>query len=434
MNISRAVRNLLINRYTAVFLFIALGCTFAEAQPGYASQQVNLMDLVLSEPLIEQLANPNLQLNGSVEAQLVDLNPGYAKVTVSRRNNEAGLELTKITPEVGKKLVLNTDPRMWAVTQMGDQAPTPQSRVAGRLKTAEQPQIKGIEPLKQKRNVFWRITANVVEAATGIGVPPAERGGPPPDFQNEPSADIQDESSSTPPQPGPSEDKAAGGITQSLMRSSIVVNFKKGGFIMYLILMCSVGGLYISLERTYVLRRGRLMPDNFVQGVLKRFSKEYEEHKQDELVRDIRDFCENKDIPVARSLKSGLMVYHEGLLGVKSAITSTNAHEGAIMERGVGILGVLANISPLLGLLGTVTGMIKAFEMISIGGSGRAEVVANGISEALITTAGGLFVGIPLLLLFFFFQSKIDDILIDLEDFCLEVVEKLIVRGEQVGN
>jgi biopolymer transport protein ExbB len=101
------------------------------------------------------------------------------------------------------------------------------------------------------------------------------------------------------------------------------------------------------------------------------------------------------------------------------------------MERGIGLLGVFANISPLLGLLGTVTGMIKAFEMISIGGSGHAEVVASGISEALITTAGGLFVGIPLLLLFFFFQNKIDAILIDLEEFSLEIVEKLIARGEE---
>lgn len=422
----RVIHTSLMSRYIVAFLFIALGYTFAEAQPGYYSQQLNFMDLVLSEQLIEQLADPNLRLNGSVEAQLMELNPGYAKVAVSQYNNEVGLELTKITPEGAKKIVLNTNPKGWSVTQMGAQAPTPQERVAGWLNVAEQPQIKGIEPLERNGNVYWRITAQVAEAATGRGGPPLERGGPPPELNNEAAA--------TAPQPGSPDAKLGGGITQRLMASSLVVNFKKGGFIMYLILMCSVGGLYIALERTYVLRRKRLIPDKFVQEVLKRFSKEYDEHKQGELIRNISDFCENKDIPVARSLKSGLMVYHEGLLGVKSAITSTNAHEGAIMERGVGILGVLANISPLLGLLGTVTGMIKAFEMISIGGSGRAEVVASGISEALITTAGGLFVGIPLLLLFYFFQSKIDDILIDLEEFCLEVVEKLIVRGERIGE
>ncbi len=427
MKTRRAIYTSLLSRFMVLFLFIALGYSFAEAQSNAYSQQSNSMDLVLSEQLIEQLADPNLQLNGSIEARLLKLNPGYAKVAVTQHNGEVGLEFTKITPEGGKKLVLNTDPRSWSVTQMGAQAPTPQSRVAGWLKTSEQPQIKGIEPLEQNGNLYWKITAQVAEAAGGIGTPPADRGGPP--------AEARNESPATAPQPGsPDAKTAGGGLIQKLMVSSLVVNFKKGGFIMYLILMCSVGGLYITLERIYVLRRSRLIPDQFVQEVLKRFSKEYEEHKQDELIRNISEFCENKDMPVARSLKSGLMVYHEGILGVKSAISSTNAHEGAIMERGVGILGVLANISPLLGLLGTVTGMIKAFEMISIGGSGRAEVVANGISEALITTAGGLFVGIPLLLLFFFFQSKIDDILIDLEEFCLEVVEKLIARGERIGE
>ena len=400
----------------AAFLFVASSYTIAVAQPA------NISDLVLSEQLIGQLADPNLQLSPALDEQLLVLNPSYSKVTVSRQDNIVRLEFIQPTPAGDRKLSLTTNPQMWLVTQMGPNPPSPQERVAGWLRLAEQPHIKGIESISQDGQNFWRITAQLEETApAGIGPPGAgpPGAGPPPGLKAE---------------AGPAESPAAkpqSKFTQKIMNSKLVVNFKKGGFIMYLILMCSIGGLYIALERAYVLRRKRLIPDKFVQEVLKRFSKDYEEHKHDELIRDISSYCEDKDIPAARTLKSGLMVYHEGILGVKSAISSTNAHEGAIMERGIGLLGVFANISPLLGLLGTVTGMIKAFEMISIGGSGHAEVVASGISEALITTAGGLFVGIPLLLLFFFFQNKIDAIMIDLEEFSLEIVEKLIARGEE---
>jgi biopolymer transport protein ExbB len=281
--------------------------------------------------------------------------------------------------------------------------------------TDQQPQIQGIERLVQNGSVYWKITAqSAAAAAIGAGSPTAQ---PPKTSQAEAT-----------------EAQASPGVTRRIMDSSLVVNFKKGGFIMYLILMCSIGGLYIALERVYVLRRTRLIPEKFVQDVLNKFSKDSDNSDQEEIIYNILALCEGKDIPAARTLKAGLSVYKEGILGIKSAIASANEHEGAIMERGVGLLGVLANISPLLGLLGTVTGMIRAFEMISMGGSGRAEVVASGISEALITTAGGLFVGIPLLLLYFFFQGKIDNILIDLAEFSLEVVEKIVARSEKIGS
>ncbi|MFQ5646831.1 MAG: MotA/TolQ/ExbB proton channel family protein [bacterium] len=139
----------------------------------------------------------------------------------------------------------------------------------------------------------------------------------------------------------------------------------------------------------------------------------------------IIDYCEGKDIPVAKVLKAGLLEFDEGIMGMKSAITSANMHESAVMEKGLSLLGMLGNIAPLLGLLGTVTGMISAFEMISIGGSGRPEIVASGISMALVTTAGGLFVGIPLVLAYHFIQNKIENLLVDLQEFSVDVSEKL---------
>ncbi len=402
----------LISWCIAAFLLIVSSYTLAEAQPEVYSQ-ASVAELFLSEQLVEQLADPNLPLTDDINAKLLNLNPDFAKVTVFRQNNGlVVLDFNKATSEGMKRVELKTDPQRWLITQLGDQILSPQERVVNWLMVAEQPQISGIDFIVQQTgSIFWKIT---VQLSAGV-VPPAE-----PDKTAD-MAELQ-------------RGEATGAFTQRVLNSSLVINFKKGGFIMYLILMCSVGGLYIALERAYVLRRTKLIPERFVQDILKRFSREYDEHKQDELIKNISGYCEDKDLPIARSLKAGLMVYHEGILGVKSAISSSNAHEGAIMEKGVGLLGVFANITPLLGLLGTVTGMIKAFEMISIGGSGRAEVVASGISEALITTAGGLFVGIPLLLLYSFFQSKIDNILIDLEEFALEVVEKLIARADEIGN
>jgi biopolymer transport protein ExbB len=401
----------LITWFVATLLFIASGYKLSYAQTAYPPQE-DTSELILTDQLIDQLAKPNPQPDGSVEAQLLKLNPRFTSVTISHRQNGVALEFIQPTPKGDKKLVLVTDPQMWFMTRMGPQAPSAEQRVVNWLRVAEQPQITGIERLNQNGNNYWKITAQLAEAA-----PP--NAGPP----HNPAREKANQADSE-------EAKSNDGFTQRIMGSSLVVNFKKGGFIMYLILMCSIGGLYIALERAYVLRRKRLIPNKFVNEVLSKFSKDNEKQNDEETINELIELCENKDIPAARTLKAGLMVYHEGVLGVKSAISSANAHEGAIMERGVGLLGVLANISPLLGLLGTVTGMIKAFEMISIGGSGRAEVVASGISEALVTTAGGLFVGIPLLLLYFFFQGKIEDILIDLEEFSLEVVEKLIARSE----
>jgi biopolymer transport protein ExbB len=372
-----------------------------------------LSEILLSKQNIDQLANTAPAEDGSVENNILSLNPTYSGLAISRQDNTIKLHFTLPTFDGDKSFTILTNPQMWQLEQQGVQPPTVQERITGWLMIDQQPYIKQIESLQKGKEILWKVTVDLNEATAADLASAAAQ--PPNDTA----------------QPAPAENDSGPGFGQRIMSSSLVVNFKKGGFIMYLILLCSIGGLYIALERGYVLRRSRLIPEKFVQDVLKKFTNNKE---RDDIIHNIVDMCEGMDIPAARTLKAGLMVYKEGMLGAKSAITSANSHEGAIMERGVGLLGVLANISPLLGLLGTVTGMIKAFEMISVGGSGRAEVVASGISEALITTAGGLFVGIPLLLLYFFFQGKIDEILIDLEEFSLEIIEKLMARSDESGS
>ncbi|MFH0926840.1 MAG: MotA/TolQ/ExbB proton channel family protein [bacterium] len=202
------------------------------------------------------------------------------------------------------------------------------------------------------------------------------------------------------------------GITEG----SFFKTIKKGGLVMIPIAFCSIIGLYIILERTYRLRESNIIPSVFVNGIYNVLST------QD--INNAISLCEKNDLPIARVLKAGLLESNQGIASFRAAIESAGAYEAAVMEQHIGLLGVLANMSPLLGLLGTILGMIKCFDTIAATGNQGIEL-ARGISEALITTAGGLIVGIPLLIFFYFFQGKIDNILIEMEEIALEVIEKL---------
>lgn len=216
---------------------------------------------------------------------------------------------------------------------------------------------------------------------------------------------------------------------RNIVESGMMVQFRKGGFIMYFILACSICGVYIFLERLYSLRIKRMLPPAFLAQILNELPEGNVDIMQErKIIRNLMNICGERDIPLARSLRTGLMVHTEGIAGIKAAITSNNDREALLMSKGVPILGLLSNVAPLLGLLGTVTGMIKAFDMLAAAGAGKPELVAAGIGEALVTTAGGLFVGIPLLLLTNIVQGKIDNSLMDMEEFALEVIERLIYR------
>lgn len=222
---------------------------------------------------------------------------------------------------------------------------------------------------------------------------------------------------------------------KNIIESSLVINYRKGGFIMYFILACSIGGVYIFLERSYALRKRRMLPPKLLEKILDKIPDgNLDLMEERNIVKGLIGVCMENDIPLARSLRSGLLVHTEGIAGAKAAIMSNNDRESALLTRGVPTLALFSNLAPLLGLLGTVTGMIKAFDMLSAAGAGKPEVVAAGISEALVTTAGGLFVGIPLLLLTNLVKGKIDNVLLDIEEFALEVIERLIYREGGEGG
>jgi biopolymer transport protein ExbB len=114
---------------------------------------------------------------------------------------------------------------------------------------------------------------------------------------------------------------------------------------------------------------------------------------------------------------------------VEKAISESGAVEMAFLEKGMVWLSTVANIAPLLGFLGTVSGMINSFEAIAAAGDVEPSIVAGGISEALITTAGGLVIAIPIQAFHNYFVSKIDKIIIDMQEASTQFVEELIQLG-----
>lgn len=194
-----------------------------------------------------------------------------------------------------------------------------------------------------------------------------------------------------------------------------------GGFVMYAILICSIVALAIIGERLWSLRAKRVVPDNLsdeVRGWVKR-------NKLDaQRIKEMRDTS-----PLGRVLATGLINAKHGRDIMKEAIVDTASHEIHEMGRFLNLLGSIAAITPLLGLLGTVIGMIKVFNIIVLEGTGNAAVLSGGISQALYTTAAGLTVAIPALFFHRYFCRHIDEMAISMEQEAIKLVDT--VHGDR---
>jgi len=199
--------------------------------------------------------------------------------------------------------------------------------------------------------------------------------------------------------------------------------FIKGGPVMWPILLVSILALAICLERGIALRQENVIDQDFTAEVRRLSTK-----GDLELAQKI---CQDNQSSMARILKAGLTRASHGILEIERAIEAAGAREAAQMEANLRGLGVCANLAPLLGLLGTVTGMINAFNVISQSGTGNPHLVASGIAEALITTATGLIVGIPALALYHYFRGRVDRFIFQMEEESLTFVEDLIKAMER---
>ncbi len=203
----------------------------------------------------------------------------------------------------------------------------------------------------------------------------------------------------------------------------------KGGPVMIPIGLGSVIAFGIALERFISLRRGQVIPANFMARLNEAWGTE--RNSPDAAVR----FCEEIDGAVGHIFKSALLRMHMSPEVVEKAVEDAGYREADKMKRSLRGLQIIAAVSPLLGLLGTVYGMIDAFQMATlrgVGGSGSAEMLAQGIYEALVTTAAGLTVAIPVLLVYQVLNAKVDRLIDELDEMGMEFMA-MVMRPDPDG-
>lgn len=197
--------------------------------------------------------------------------------------------------------------------------------------------------------------------------------------------------------------------------------FNKGGLFMWPLLFALVAGVAVVIERLWTLYRASINT--------KAFFAQVETALREEGVDRAAEICANTRGPIASILHAGLLRARRGIEHVEKAIEAAGSIEMAFLERGMVWLATVANIAPLLGFLGTVSGMIRAFNAIAEAADVEPSLVASGISEALITTAAGLTIAIPIQAFHNFFVSKIDRIVIDMEESSSAFVDTLVEMG-----
>lgn len=183
---------------------------------------------------------------------------------------------------------------------------------------------------------------------------------------------------------------------------------RDGGPVMWPLLALSIVALAFIIERFFALRRARINVNEFLAKIRKALIVNHS-------VREAIKTCEQYRGPVASIMKAGLLKYGQPKEDIEKTIENAALYEMGRLERGLTVLATVANIAPLLGFLGTVTGMINAFDALMEAGLTNPGLVAGGISEALITTAAGLIVAIPVQMAYNYFMTRINRFVRDIE-------------------
>jgi len=186
--------------------------------------------------------------------------------------------------------------------------------------------------------------------------------------------------------------------------------------------LASLIGLAVLIERIFVLRQGQIIVPEIAEAVMTLSAS-----------RDLSvayAICDRRPGPFANVVKAGLDHADNDWTVIRDVLEETGRQEATRLTRRLGVLETVAAVSPLLGLLGTVLGMIRVFATISLAGLGNPETLSAGISEAMVTTAAGLFIGIPALVAYNWLNGRADRIIFDLEYYSSKVLDTL--RRRQV--
>jgi len=202
--------------------------------------------------------------------------------------------------------------------------------------------------------------------------------------------------------------------------------FEKGGFLMYPIFICSLVAVTIFFERMFYLKSIKTKSKRFVLRVKNLVKKGS--------IEMAISACRKSPTPISKIMLAGLMKFGRGRDEMKEAIEDNANQEIPVLERNLATLSTIGNICPLLGLLGTVFGMVKAFNVIAVMGVGNPEALAGGISEALLTTAFGLSIAIPTIVVYNYLSHRVDKLIRDMEINCVELIDLLTYQETNNGG
>jgi biopolymer transport protein ExbB len=195
-----------------------------------------------------------------------------------------------------------------------------------------------------------------------------------------------------------------------------------GGWVMPLIVACSVIALAICIERHFALNAEKVAPTHLLAFVWQQLRRDGLNAQQ---LKSLR-----AESPLGEILAAGLVNQHQGRDVMRESIREAASHVVYSLERNLSALGTIAAVTPLLGLLGTVLGMISVFADITTHGTGNANVLAGGISEALLTTAAGLAVAIPSLVMHRHYTARVESLVVGLEREAVKLVDALHAKQQ----
>ncbi len=206
-----------------------------------------------------------------------------------------------------------------------------------------------------------------------------------------------------------------------LYNMSLIKLFLAGGPVMWPILLCSIFALAVCLERFWYLHKIKIDTESFLASILDKMKR----HQ----IKDALQLCDNTRSPIANILKAGILKYDRQRSQIKESIEDASLYEIPKLEKNFSLLATIAHISPLLGLLGTVTGMVRCFQTIQSKATTFHPVspgdLAGGIWEALLTTVFGLIVAIPAFVAYNYLVNRANSFILEMEKASTELVNFL---------
>ncbi|MEI6631891.1 MAG: MotA/TolQ/ExbB proton channel family protein [bacterium] len=206
-----------------------------------------------------------------------------------------------------------------------------------------------------------------------------------------------------------------------LYRMGLWQVFLAGGPVMWPILLCSIFALAIILEKIWHMHKIRIDTQQFLSSILDKMKR----HE----IKEAMQICDKTNSPVAHILKAGILKYDRPREQIKESIEDSSLYEVPKLEKNLTALATIAHISPLLGLLGTVTGMVRCFQTIQMKTASLHPVspgdLAGGIWEALLTTVAGLIVAIPTFVAYNYLVSQVNTFILEMEKASTELINFL---------